>query len=402
MSYTQILSVSVSPKDENQILSIPFEITEELMHLHIAYEFKGSSVIDLGLAFEDKPKGWSGGARKEFDIYNHWATPGYKKGISKGMWQVLLGTYKITENTQVKITITQTPVSARWYKGDLHCHSHHSDGVFSFQQLAQMAVDKELDFLAVTDHNTSTQNQEYFALSPLILIPGMELTTTKGHANFLGAIEACTDFRGLKQSDFDGYFAEAKSKGAIIGINHPFSPHPWLKEMKGDYYEIWNGPWRERNNADNRKHWYEMLKKGLYMPISGGSDFHNPQKGELALPTTHIYGQNNDAKSLLKGLSQGKAYITASPNELTFNALSQGEVCLGEKVKKGQKILFTFKGLLADMQIHLVTNEGTQIIHEHTSLFEFEYKVENETNFVVIEVWQKDELLLISNPIWII
>ncbi len=401
MQQTQLLSVSLSPKNEDQIISVPFTVSEELNCLQIEYKFLGDSVIDLGVAYENEPRGWSGGARSSFSIYPHWATPGYKKALFKGQWQVLLGTYKIVGNVEVEITITQTLAHPKWYKGDLHCHSHNSDGALTVQQLAQMAADKSLDFLALTDHNTSTQNQEHFALSPLILIPGMEYTTTKGHANFLGVKEACKEFRGLDQSDFDRSFAEARQNGATIGINHPFSPHPWLRKMEADYYEIWNGPWCQRGNDKNRENWYKMLKQGMYMPISGGSDFHKPQRDCLANPTTHIYANSNNIASLLEGLSCGKSYITASPEGSSLDISSKGENCLGEKIERSQDIHISLNNLTTDMEIHFVTNSETTIIQSESNSFDYKYKAGNDAEFMVIEIWQGKELLLISNPVFI-
>lgn len=42
----------------------------------------------------------------------------------------------------------------RWYRGDCHIHSVHSDGELTPQQLAVGARAAGLDFIATTDHNT--------------------------------------------------------------------------------------------------------------------------------------------------------------------------------------------------------------------------------------------------------
>ena len=78
-----------------------------------------------------------------------------------------------------------------WLKGDLHLHSNHSDGRWSMQDVAEHARRHQLDFLALTDHNTVTGREPLQAalreagLHTLVL-QGLELTTFWGHANVLG------------------------------------------------------------------------------------------------------------------------------------------------------------------------------------------------------------------------
>jgi predicted metal-dependent phosphoesterase TrpH len=44
-------------------------------------------------------------------------------------------------------------------KGDLHCHTLHSDGENSVEDIVRHAVGLGLDYLAVTDHNTTTHHE---------------------------------------------------------------------------------------------------------------------------------------------------------------------------------------------------------------------------------------------------
>jgi predicted metal-dependent phosphoesterase TrpH len=64
-------------------------------------------------------------------------------------------------------------------RGELHCHTWHSDGDGSQLERVLLAHERGLDFLAVTDHNTTSSQLELAGLADcgLILIPGMEITT---------------------------------------------------------------------------------------------------------------------------------------------------------------------------------------------------------------------------------
>ena len=63
---------------------------------------------------------------------------------------------------------------------DLHTHTHFSDGSFSPTALVELAHQKGLNILAITDHDTTdglTEAMEAAQGLPLELVPGIELST---------------------------------------------------------------------------------------------------------------------------------------------------------------------------------------------------------------------------------
>ena len=73
----------------------------------------------------------------------------------------------------------------------------HSDGALTVDELAALAAERGLDFLAVTDHNTVSHHPELPAVGRphgITLVPGQEVTTDRGHANALRRI-GWIDFR---------------------------------------------------------------------------------------------------------------------------------------------------------------------------------------------------------------
>src|SRR5690606_41326114 len=79
-----------------------------------------------------------------------------------------------------------------WYEGDLQCHTFHSDGQGSPEQLHATARREGLDFLAVTEHNTLTSHPAYFAgasSQDLIFIPAYEFTRSEEHTSELQSRE---------------------------------------------------------------------------------------------------------------------------------------------------------------------------------------------------------------------
>src|SRR5205823_844610 len=121
------------------------------------------------------------------------------------------------------------------------------------------------DFLAVTDHNTVSHHAELAAAGAaagILLVPGQEVTTDRGHANAFGAV-GWVDFR-----------EPAASWGGLLSINHPLAGDcAWLHPMdvRPPLAEVWHAGWWDRT-------WTAPLAWLLAwapdtVPV-GGSDFH--------------------------------------------------------------------------------------------------------------------------------
>jgi hypothetical protein len=133
------------------------------------------------------------------------------------------------------------PLSAgpAWYRGDLHMHTAQSDGQCPSQTgkmvpcpvyfTVDAAARRGLDFIAITDHNATSQYDAMRELQPyfdkVLLIPGREITTFEGHINFLGTTDFI-DFRlGSKQvPDMNTLLRNADRLGGLTSINHPSAP----------------------------------------------------------------------------------------------------------------------------------------------------------------------------------
>jgi hypothetical protein len=242
------------------------------------------NIIDLGLIAPDGTQvGVSGSDKTEVQVSATYATPGYRIcNLVQGEWCILLGAYKVaTEGVTVSYELTFTPKRLRLFKGDLHLHTLASDGALSVGELAQHALQHGLDFLAITDHNQMVLADSLPALPGLTLIPGIEWTHFKGHANFLGVDRPYDEpFFANNPEEVQARFNSARSRGAFIVINHPFDEIcPFQFDMNSlpfDCLEIWNGPMRV-SNLQAIGLWQSLLMAGRKTPICGGSDYHRSQ-----------------------------------------------------------------------------------------------------------------------------
>ncbi|HEX9018680.1 MAG TPA: hypothetical protein VF806_05815, partial [Anaerolineaceae bacterium] len=208
--YTIFREGLLAPGQEKTYFHVPFDVPENATRLEVAFQYDarissdptvtGGNTIDLGV-FDARGidflsagfRGWSGSEREHFFITHQDATPGYLAGpLNPGRWHVLLGLYKIAPggcHYQVSVTITtgetslphpqfapppalgadlpaSTPpaLGSPWLRGELHCHTYHSDGLFSPVELVARARARGLDFLAISDHNTTAAQREMESL----------------------------------------------------------------------------------------------------------------------------------------------------------------------------------------------------------------------------------------------
>jgi len=333
----------------NPYFYVPFEVPEGTTRIDVTLDYAKSAdcIIDLG-AFDPRDtgyptaegfRGWSGGARSSYFIATDDATPGYVHGpIPAGRWTVILGLYQVPEaGAEVHVTVTldasPRPVAPQpsrtcpvrqgdgWYRGDLHCHTFHSDAKGAPETLHAAARQAGLDFLAITDHNTITQHRYFHPHSSpdLVFVRGMEVTTAVGHANVFG-VDEWIDFRMTKPSDAHVLERLVHEKGGLLSINHDKPVIPWDYEMPAaDCQEVWQSTWLDRNWISLERY-QQRLAGGMRLSAIGGSDFHQPAdlrpEGPLVLarPTTVLFLPELSEDAILAAMKAGHGYVTESPN----------------------------------------------------------------------------------------
>lgn len=222
-----ILEGRLTQAEQHTLCLLPVEVPPGVSRLEVRYRYSEGNILDLGLfdpelaPFPSREgfRGGSGSARDTVFVATDNATPGYLAGvIQPGRWHVALGLAKIAPggcDYRVEIVFDDAPRTAYapppvptrrlgaagWYKGDLDAHTHHSDARGSLVDLVQAATARGLDFLAVTDHNTTSQQRAIAEREDtLLLIPGEEVTTHRGHANVWG-VWGWADFRARGEAD---------------------------------------------------------------------------------------------------------------------------------------------------------------------------------------------------------
>jgi hypothetical protein len=326
------------------------------------------NIIDIGLLTPDGAQvGASGSDKTSFQVSETYATPGYRTWIlSPGEWQILVGAYKIApEGVNIVYELTFTPKHLRLLKGDLHAHTVASDGVLTAAELGTHALRHGMDFLAITDHNQMISADALPAIPGITLIPGIEWTHYKGHANFTGVGKPFEgSFMANTMEEVQARFRSARKRGALITLNHLFDEGcPFTFDMDSlpfDCIEIWNGPMR-MSNIQAIALWSGMLMSGKKIPIVGGSDYHRSQ---LFLfpggPATCVYAISAGASDILSALRHGHAYVVYAPDGPTLE-MAAGNAIMGDSVPFPQvkEIQVKANGLLAGDVLQVTTASGS-------------------------------------------
>ena len=213
---------------------------------------------------------------------------------------------------------------APWLRGELHCHTLHSDGDSSATDVVNLARARGLDFLAISDHNSISAQRELANLRDpgLALIRGVEVTTFKGHFGVWG-IGDWVDFRVQDAEDMAAALEFANARGAVTACNHPrpFGP-PWDFETVTNYQciEVWNGPWTLLNQIAV-DFWVRQLNTDRRIPAIGGSDWHRHKElveqppHAPGIPTTWVYVEETpSASSILQAIRRGHVSLSDEPN----------------------------------------------------------------------------------------
>ena len=350
---------------------LPFDVPPGVQRIQVSTSHENFSaagiarnVLDLGVfgpAGHDLGnaagfRGWSGGARSRFEISGAYATPGYLPGpIEPGPWAIALGPVVLSPwgmAWDARVTMERGPSSPappesqpeqqtspasitgpRWYRGDLHLHTVHSDGDRHPEELVSVARTSGLDFIVSTEHNTNSANRVWQACHTggLLVIPGEEVTTRHGHWLAIGLPpRAWVDWRyGPSDGVFPRFAAQVRDGGGLVVAAHPSVPLPGAAWEFGfddvDALEVWNGKWNLDDEMSLRT-WQRLLRQGRWLVAVGGSDSHGGHQ-TVGLPQTVVHADELSAPAIIHGLRCGHSYLARSSDvALDLTASTDGGV----------------------------------------------------------------------------
>jgi hypothetical protein len=377
-----LLKGSVTSRDSGQFRMLPFEVPAGTKRLDVQLTFTGRDQgTQLYLGIFD-PIMYRGAGRLSFTISEYDATPPFAPGpIVPGTWHLALGVVNVnpegtsdytaridfstSDDRPAGIVLRSEP---GWYKGDLHSHTGHSDGVCLSQagknvpcpafKLVEAAAARHLNFLAITDHNTAVTLNSIREMQPyfdrLLLIHGREMTTFAGHANVWGTAEFL-DFRiGYRNWTIDDFLDQVHRAHALVSINHAYWPvgpacpgcgWGWKEQTdfsRIDAIEIVNGysekgSWFQPPAGNGVPFWEEQIAQGHRITGVGGSDDHRAgeqldRASGVGNPTTVVYARELSEPAILEGIKAGHVFVQLRGPEGPALYLSSGQAIMGDNI----------------------------------------------------------------------
>lgn len=392
------------------------------------------------------------------------ASPGGLPGtIEKGLWRAQLDVERVSKNVsyQLKVeggneaasheahaeatlaeeeagrytSLRTAPghghAGAVYYRGELHAHSHHSDGLNPVSEVVAAARHYGLNFLSLTDHFTSAGwgELERLAGPDLAVLKSLEVTGHAGHANLQGLtrwVDPFVDPGNPSGRTINDVADETRAQGGLFCVNHPFSLMlGWryydLDWGKCDLLEVYHHLTGSNNSAQLGL-WDRLLSQGYRITGVGATDSHLPHYGQhrLGQVVTAIYAEALEPEALLAGLRRGRVYISLGP-QLDFSAASGGQLAqMGETLPCGAlvRLHVDLRGLEFPSRLVVLKNglhffcqdlpaHGNEPLHltledarSSPGYYRLElYTRDRESSFETGREW--DKLLLLSNPIYV-
>ncbi len=441
---------------------VPFKVPPGVERITVEFTYTGKaerSVIDLGLRDPERFRGWSGGNKSGFTLAESDATPSYLPGpLKAGTWRLVLGAPNIRKAARADYVariwfdrkgqpfagFSAAPLASgeRWWRGDLHMHTGHSDGSCLSRKgmkvpcpvfkTADAAAARGLDFIAITDHNATSHLEAMRELAPyfddLLLIPGREVTTFYGHANLFGPT-AFVDFQlgGARAPSMDTILDQAKAAGGMVSINHPGLPSGeacmgcgWTATdtdfSRVAAIEVVNGGLAE-GPLSGVGFWEARLNAGHRITAVGGSDNHDatlpPDKAPaIGVPTTVVRAPELSQAAILAAIGRGHVFLDLAGTRdrlLEVRGVSGGaEAGMGDA-------LAAPAGARVRVEVHVVGVDGGSLSLAGNSgaaptgltlagrdvTRSFEFVADGRASWLRVDVRSADgRLLLLGNPIY--
>ena len=347
------------PDGADDFFDLTFEVPAGVAELEIHQRaLDDADILDFSLEDPAGFRGEGGGRLSTVVLNAQAATRSYLPGpITPGTWVVSVGKAKLVSDApayEVLVFFRDTPTLApatdrgpyapsaaldgdtRFYAGDFHVHSEDSnDAEPALDAIASFARGRGLDFVVITDHNTTAHIDRLTAAqqratdaddAPFLFVPGVEYTTYSGHATGFGAT-SLVDWRvGHEDISLEEALEDFAAQGALFSINHPvldlgdlcigcaWEHGPPTKGLVHGV-EIETGGYRQAGFLfldDALLFWEALLDDGHHLAAIGGSDDHEGGQGDaspIGDPTTLVYADELSVAALRQGILDSRTVV---------------------------------------------------------------------------------------------
>ena len=217
------------------------------------------------------------------------------------------------------------PENGIWLKGNIHCHSTVSDGMFTPEELSNAYTDKGYDFLSVTDHNILAPHDE-LSKDGFLLLTGIE-------HDIEYSPDKCTHVVGLSRAGKNSTDYPCRqyhkdeltdrqlvdmmlSDGQFVSLAHPvWSRMSWeellaLRDI--DAIEVYNNGTEHLCHGGNAEVlWDLLLREGYRLFATAVDDVHTEE--DLFGGWVWVRAAERSCEAILDALHKGDYYSSCGP-----------------------------------------------------------------------------------------
>jgi len=345
-------------------------------------------------------------------------------GVTAGEWTLELEVHALLSKEveavlEVEILGADAP---RWFAGEMHSHTNHSDGRASLAEVRQAVREHGLDFMVLSDHNTIAAHPDIPKENrqPLV-IPGLEWTTFHGHAVAVGVREYI-DWRAEKQDTLHEKTAAVHRQGGLVSIAHPFTVgDPFCTGCEWEYanvdprdvdlVEIWSGSWQKHAIPNWRAltWWDELLNRGCRITGVGARDLHRlEQLDEPDTANTYVWAPVCSEEEIIAALKRGAVQVSQGAlAELGVQTKSGAVYTIGDTIPRHEQaeaeLHVSVSGLEGAGELRLIGNGRVIQRVRGYSGEPVAFAVPGEISWLRVQVHRTtadEPPLLITNPVY--
>ena len=336
-----------------------------------------------------------------------------------------------------RITFRNQVSPPKYLRGAFHVHSIFSnDSKATLNGIIDYAKESDLDFVIVTDHNTTAGMDVYSTMERPevpILIFGNEISTRDGHLIALGIRETpppdlnserlidwihghggfaviahplstkrpWTNWElqgvdGIEVFNF-GHSLYAKKKIQLIGTSLFFWPNAFVKkhiETSGDTLSLWDSQLLKNRVSG-------LAATDAHLKLVDAPIFRGLFRQALRSATLYVVSEQLNEKAIIRNLVEGNSFSVFESlgvvSDFSFKAITGNKSYhSGQTVKAHLPLTFFIRASGAN-KIHLVCN-GKVIKQIDGESLKF---LCNEAGAYRVEIFRKKRLWIISNPIYV-
>jgi hypothetical protein len=267
------------------------------------------------------------------------------------------------------------------YKGQLHLHTNHSDGVLSPEKMITIYKEAGYDFIAFTDHDKVTIVPKAYGV---LIIPGIEISSPRGH------VSAIMSQSLLTSNSAKDMIKEVMAMNGILSLCHPNLQNESLfLDNESDniqsykIIEVYNAVAEHlkigSGNAEDK--WDMLLSKGLRIFGVAVDDAHTLSHVNYAW--VYVNADSLSVEDIIQALRTGNFIATTGP-DLTITV--NGDIVSAATTMGASIEFITAKGI---------------VMKSANNVLSADYTVGGDEVYVRIRVTRQDGRMAWSNPLFI-